>query len=343
VDSPPLLHLITPAEWRAALAAGVVAPPSLAEVGFVHLSAAGQVALPADRLFHGRTDLVLLALDPDRIGVPVRHEPGVPTDPASMLFPHAYGPVPTAAVLAVLPYRPRPDGGFTAPVVPTLDPAGRHSVLGPSVLRRAATSEEPVAGGVAVLTAPVPTSRRHNQLLIDSPVSPEQLAADTDRVLGGAGVGHRQARLVGGRLADTAAALAAGGWDVAELVGMAAPAGGEPDPRVTQVGLDAVAQLADHYAIEDTVADVRCLAVREGGTVIRCALLTIDGGTALLDTVLTEPAGRSGDPGDALVRTALALAAEAGCDLVVVDAAADDHRYRHHGFSEVTRAWSVRR
>jgi uncharacterized protein (DUF952 family) len=32
-----------------------------------------------------------------------------------MRFPHAYGPVPTAAVTAVVPYRPRADGGFDAP------------------------------------------------------------------------------------------------------------------------------------------------------------------------------------------------------------------------------------
>jgi uncharacterized protein (DUF952 family) len=113
----PLLHIATPDEWRTARAAGVIAPPSLAEVGFVHLSTPDQVALPAERLFRGRTDLVLLVLDPARIGVPVRFEPGVPSDPASMRFPHAYGPIPTAAVIAVVPYPPRPDGGFDPPDV----------------------------------------------------------------------------------------------------------------------------------------------------------------------------------------------------------------------------------
>ena len=33
-----LLHLAEPADWRAALDAGALRPPSLAEVGFVHLS-----------------------------------------------------------------------------------------------------------------------------------------------------------------------------------------------------------------------------------------------------------------------------------------------------------------
>lgn len=115
MESPVLLHITTPAEWEQARAAGAVAPPSLAEAGFVHLSTPEQVALPANRLFRGRADLLLLVLDPACIGVEVRWEPGVPGDPEAMLFPHAYGPVPTAAVTAVLPYRPGPDGLFTAP------------------------------------------------------------------------------------------------------------------------------------------------------------------------------------------------------------------------------------
>jgi uncharacterized protein (DUF952 family) len=118
VESNALLHLSTAAEWDRARVAGVVAPPSLAEVGFVHLSTPDQVTLPANRLFRGRADVVLLVIDPARIGVEVRWEPGVPGDPESMRFPHAYGPVPTAAVLRVVPYHPRPDGSFPTPDLP---------------------------------------------------------------------------------------------------------------------------------------------------------------------------------------------------------------------------------
>jgi uncharacterized protein (DUF952 family) len=118
VESPVLLHITTPAEWAQAQASGAVAPSSLAEAGFVHLSTPEQVALPANRLFHGRADLLLLVLDPARIDVEVRWEPGVPGDPEAMRFPHAYGPVPTAAVTGVLPYRPGPDGLFGAPDLP---------------------------------------------------------------------------------------------------------------------------------------------------------------------------------------------------------------------------------
>jgi uncharacterized protein (DUF952 family) len=113
-----LLHMCTTADWEAARTAGALAPPSLAEVGFVHLSTPEQVTLPANRLFRGRSDILLLVIDPARIGVEVRWEPGVPGDPESMRFPHAYGPVPTAAVLRVVPYHPRPDGSFPAPDLP---------------------------------------------------------------------------------------------------------------------------------------------------------------------------------------------------------------------------------
>lgn len=111
-----LLHICTRADWEAALPAGEYRAPSLAEVGFIHLSAPYQVHLPANRIFAGRTDMVLLRLDPDRLPAPVRWEPGVPTDPESMLFPHLYGPLPVASVLAVTEYLPGPDGIFAPPV-----------------------------------------------------------------------------------------------------------------------------------------------------------------------------------------------------------------------------------
>ncbi|GAA0938057.1 DUF952 domain-containing protein [Pseudonocardia zijingensis] len=118
MESEVLLHMCAAADWEVARSSGALAPPSLAEIGFVHLSTPEQVELPANRLFHGRSDVLLLVLDPARIGVEVRWEPGVPGDPEAMRFPHAYGPIPTTAVLDVLPYRPGSDGSFTRPDLP---------------------------------------------------------------------------------------------------------------------------------------------------------------------------------------------------------------------------------
>ena len=112
-QSPKLLvHLCSTDEWDQARSAGELCPDSLVEVGFVHLSAQHQVHLPANRLYAGRVDLVLLYLDPDLLGAPVRWEPGVAGDPAAMLFPHLYGPLLAAAVVDVRPYVPGPDGRF---------------------------------------------------------------------------------------------------------------------------------------------------------------------------------------------------------------------------------------
>ena len=107
-----LVHLCSQRDWAAAQGAGYVRPPSLDDVGFVHLSTPEQVHLPANRLYSGRADLVLLVCDPALLNSPVRWEPGVPTDPDAMLFPHLYGPLPVAAVRDVRPYLPGPDGSF---------------------------------------------------------------------------------------------------------------------------------------------------------------------------------------------------------------------------------------
>lgn len=110
--SRELLHMCTTDEWALAEVVGERRPPSLDSEGFVHLSAPEQVHLPANRLFAGRTDILLLRLDPDLLGAPVRWEPGVATDPESMTFPHLYGPLPVDAVTSVTPYSPERDGSF---------------------------------------------------------------------------------------------------------------------------------------------------------------------------------------------------------------------------------------
>jgi uncharacterized protein (DUF952 family) len=108
-----LLHLCGEDDWRRAQDRGELLPESFGDVGFVHLSTREQVHLPANRLYSGRTNLLLLRVDLARLIDPLRWEPGVSTDPDGMLFPHLYGPLPTAAVIDVTPYRPGPDGVFS--------------------------------------------------------------------------------------------------------------------------------------------------------------------------------------------------------------------------------------
>ena len=110
-----LAHLCGEQEWaQARIRGGIRVEPSDSSDGapFIHLSTLEQVHLPANRLFCGRTDLVILHIDAAALDSPVRWEPGVPTDPESMLFPHLYGPLPASAVIRVTAYRPGPDGTF---------------------------------------------------------------------------------------------------------------------------------------------------------------------------------------------------------------------------------------
>jgi len=107
-----LVHLCSADDWRLARERGEHRPDSLDANGFVHLSTPEQVHLPANRLYAGRTDLVLLRIDPALLTSEVKWEPGVATDPESMVFPHLYGPLPAAAVISITSYRPDADGRF---------------------------------------------------------------------------------------------------------------------------------------------------------------------------------------------------------------------------------------
>ncbi|HEX6870608.1 MAG TPA: DUF952 domain-containing protein [Micromonosporaceae bacterium] len=110
-----ILHFCSRSAWATAQADGEYAADTLASEGFIHCSTADQVHLPANALARGRTDLVLLEIDPDRLAEPPRYEPGDPADLASPLFPHVYGPIPVDAVVAVHDFPPDLDGLFTVP------------------------------------------------------------------------------------------------------------------------------------------------------------------------------------------------------------------------------------
>jgi uncharacterized protein (DUF952 family) len=137
-----LVHLCGADEWSRARSRGEIRPTNAPAASsnapasssnapasssnapaFIHLSTPEQVHLPANRLYRGRGDLVLLHIDPALLDSPVRWEPGVATDPESMLFPHLYGPLPVRAVLNVTAYPPAADGTFP-PVSRTSNAAG---------------------------------------------------------------------------------------------------------------------------------------------------------------------------------------------------------------------------
>ena len=94
---------------------------TLEQEGFIHASTAAQVAPVANAFYSDHAgQLLLLALDPGRIGAEIRWEP-VPgyADP----FPHIYGPIPAAAVLRAVPLDRDPAGQFSFPAG-LMPPAG---------------------------------------------------------------------------------------------------------------------------------------------------------------------------------------------------------------------------
>ncbi|MEV4544198.1 DUF952 domain-containing protein [Micromonospora echinaurantiaca] len=92
-----IYKLLPTTEWDEALAAGHLAGTAVdRQDGFVHLSAADQVVETARRHFAGVTGLTLLTVDPARLGDALRWEPSR----GGQLFPHLYGPLPVAAVVA---------------------------------------------------------------------------------------------------------------------------------------------------------------------------------------------------------------------------------------------------
>ena len=79
--------------------------------GFIHLSAGHQVSGTLAKYFAGQSDLVLLAVDPERLGERLRWE----TSRGGELFPHLYGPLDLDHVISVAPILLQEDGTHRLP------------------------------------------------------------------------------------------------------------------------------------------------------------------------------------------------------------------------------------
>lgn len=106
-----IYHMAPAAGWAAAQRDGVYTADSLAGEGFIHFSTREQLLRVAERFYRGQPGLVLLAVDPARLAAELRYEESEPGEH----FPHLYGPLNLAAVVAVYPFAPEPDGSFRLP------------------------------------------------------------------------------------------------------------------------------------------------------------------------------------------------------------------------------------
>lgn len=85
-----ILKIFRRPEWDAFRAAGETlgAPVDLAD-GYIHFSTPAQVVETAAKHFAEESDLVLVAVDPDRLAPDLRWEPSR----GGALFPHLYRPL----------------------------------------------------------------------------------------------------------------------------------------------------------------------------------------------------------------------------------------------------------
>lgn len=90
--------LLTRSEWRAAEAQGVFegSAVDLAD-GFIHFSTAAQAPETGRRYFAGVADLVIVGFGAEALGEGLKWEASRGGD----LFPHLYGPLPTALAVEV--------------------------------------------------------------------------------------------------------------------------------------------------------------------------------------------------------------------------------------------------
>lgn len=79
--------------------------------GFIHFSTAAQVAETAAKHFAGQHGLLLVSVDPSKLGPALKWEPSR----GGALFPHFYGALPLSAVTAVVPLPLGPDGRHLFP------------------------------------------------------------------------------------------------------------------------------------------------------------------------------------------------------------------------------------
>lgn len=89
--------ILTAAQWAQFQADDVFhgAPVDLAD-GYIHLSTTDQLPGTLEKYFAGQAGLVIAEIDLAVLGGTVRWEPAR----GGALFPHIYGPLPMAAVLA---------------------------------------------------------------------------------------------------------------------------------------------------------------------------------------------------------------------------------------------------
>jgi uncharacterized protein (DUF952 family) len=111
-----IYHIADATDWARARQDGAyqlsTCGVTLAQQGYIHASAAGQVAGVANAYYAGLDSLVVLEIDTDLVQPDIRWERPPGTDEQ---YPHIYGPLSVAAVVRVLPLTSDESGRFRFP------------------------------------------------------------------------------------------------------------------------------------------------------------------------------------------------------------------------------------
>lgn len=120
-----IYHIATASDWERAQASGEYTTSTrgrtLAEEGFIHCSAADQVAGVANMFYEGLPKLLVLVIHATRVRPEIRLEPVPGSDKP---FPHIYGPLNVDAVTETRRFGPGPDGRFRFPAAERHQPRG---------------------------------------------------------------------------------------------------------------------------------------------------------------------------------------------------------------------------
>ncbi len=95
---PLIYHITTRAAWEKAQELGFYEAGSLKEEGYIHCSQENQISGVLERYYAGQTDLLKLSIDTDTLTSPYIYDWSPST---ADTFPHVYGPINIAAVVAV--------------------------------------------------------------------------------------------------------------------------------------------------------------------------------------------------------------------------------------------------
>ena len=97
-----IFHITTRSQWEQAQQLGDYRADSLDTEGFIHCSTIDQVVGVANRFYRGKTGLVLLKIECDRLKARLQFD-AIET---GELFPHLYGALNLDAIVQVLEFEP---------------------------------------------------------------------------------------------------------------------------------------------------------------------------------------------------------------------------------------------